>query len=164
MNNSSNLNNNVGETSNAVSNNPNNGTNPNPFLNNQSVANSTTTQVVPPKPLYPETDVRVVNGELHVSKANPTTGNIDINKENVPDAYKPLSVWGYIGYNFLFSLPIVGFVMLIVYAVNNDNINRRNYARSFLLLAGIMIVLVIVLFVIFGFSFGSGTYNASYGY
>jgi len=58
--------------------------------------------------------------------------------------YKPIGAWGYIGYNILFSIPIVGFILLIVFAVSRDNINRRNYARSFLLVMLIVFVLVIL--------------------
>ena len=67
--------------------------------------------------------------------------------------YKPIGAWGYIGYNILFAIPIIGFILLIVFAVSRDNINRRNYARSFLLVMLIAIVLAVVagiLAVIFG--------------
>ena len=65
----------------------------------------------------------------------------------VPEASKPLSPWAYLGYNILFNLPFIGFIMLIVFSLNNDNIHRRNYARSYwcaLLLAVIAIVLSII--------------------
>ncbi len=46
-------------------------------------------------------------------------------------AYKPIGAWGYFGYNLLFAIPLVGFICLIVFSLSNENINRRNYARSF---------------------------------
>lgn len=51
---------------------------------------------------------------------------------NIPESYRPISAWGYFGYNLLFSIPILGFIMLIVFACGGTaNINLRNYARSF---------------------------------
>lgn len=65
-----------------------------------------------------------------------------------------MSPWAYVGYNLLFMLPIVGFILLIVFSVDNDNINRRNYARSFfcvMLLALIISVVALIPLFIFGF-------------
>ena len=45
--------------------------------------------------------------------------------------YRPISAWGYLGYDILFAIPIIGFILLIVYSVIDDNINVRNYARSY---------------------------------
>ncbi len=72
-----------------------------------------------------------------------------------PQQYKPLSPWGYLGYSLLFSIPLVGLILLIVFSFNNENINRRNYARSFwcaLLVALILFVIVFVLSMVLGFS------------
>lgn len=79
--------------------------------------------------------------------------------------YKPIGAWGYIGYNILFSLPIVGIILLIVFACSNENINRRNYARSFLLVMLIAIVLAIVfgiLAAIFGVNLSDYARQSSY--
>lgn len=65
----------------------------------------------------------------------------------VPPQNAPLSPWAYFGLSLLFSIPVVGFVLLIVYSFNNDNINRRNYARSFwcaLLVVAILFVILAV--------------------
>ena len=63
---------------------------------------------------------------------------------NIPNEYRPLSAWGYIGYNLLFSIPIVGFVLIIVFALDNNYIARRNYSRSYLIgmLIGIILSLI----------------------
>ncbi len=61
----------------------------------------------------------------------------------VPTEYKPISAWGYFGYSFLFVLPIAGLVLLIVFAVSAQNINLRNYARSYF--CGLIIALALVL-------------------
>lgn len=63
---------------------------------------------------------------------------------NIPLNYKPISAWGYIGYNFLFAIPLVGLILMIVFACSNENINRRNYARSYLILMLLVIALAIV--------------------
>ena len=49
----------------------------------------------------------------------------------LPPKYRPLSAWEYFGYTLLFSIPIVGFICMIVFAFNDSNINRRSFARSF---------------------------------
>ena len=35
---------------------------------------------------------------------------------NLDSRYTPISMWGYFGYNILFGLPIIGFIILIVFA------------------------------------------------
>ncbi|MBQ4245186.1 MAG: zinc ribbon domain-containing protein [Clostridia bacterium] len=49
---------------------------------------------------------------------------------NCPPQFKPLSPWGYLGYSILFMLGPIGLIICIVFAFDNDNINRRNFARS----------------------------------
>ena len=70
-------------------------------------------------------------------------------KIRIPAEYKPITAWGYIGYSLLFSIPIVGFILVLVYSFSGSgNINRRNYARSVLIGLLIGIVLAVVLAVI----------------
>ena len=57
--------------------------------------------------------------------------------------FKPLSPWAYFGYAVLFSIPVVGLIVLIVLCFNDSNINRRSYARSYfcaLLIIGILLI------------------------
>lgn len=68
---------------------------------------------------------------------------------NVPNEYRPISAWGYVGYNLLFGLPLIGFIMLIVYALDSTNMNRRNYARSFFCTYLIVLAILLVCFIIF---------------
>lgn len=63
------------------------------------------------------------------------------------ERYRPLSPWAYVGLNILFSIPIVGFVFLIVYTFSGSNINRRNYARSFWCTALISLIVFILVWV-----------------
>ena len=44
-----------------------------------------------------------------------------------PEQFRPLSPWAYFGYSILFAIPLVGFILLIVFSLSNQNINRRNY-------------------------------------
>ena len=66
----------------------------------------------------------------------------------IPSQYKPLGPWGYVGYSLLFSIPIVGFICLLVFSFNDSNLNRRSYARSYwcaLLLAFIIAIALVVI-------------------
>ncbi len=77
-------------------------------------------------------------------------------QKNYTEQYRPLSPWAYFGLNILFSIPVVGFVFLLVYTFSRGNINRRNYARSYwcaLLFALFVIGLLALLAVIFGYSY-----------
>ena len=70
---------------------------------------------------------------------------------NIPSEYKPLSPWAYFGYNILFSIPVIGFILLIVFSLDNSNINRRNYARSYWCMF-VLILVIIALLLILGLS------------
>ncbi len=77
-------------------------------------------------------------------------------ERNYTEQYRPLSPWAYFGLNILFSIPVVGFVFLIVYTFSKGNINRRNYARSFWCSAlfGLILIGLMMLFgVIYGISY-----------
>ncbi|MBR0205503.1 MAG: ABC transporter permease [Clostridia bacterium] len=76
----------------------------------------------------------------------------------IPYQYRPLSPWAYFGYSLLFSIPLVGFILLIVFSFSNENINRRNFARSFfcaLLIGVIIFVVMLVLGLVLGVSMGA---------
>ena len=47
-------------------------------------------------------------------------------KPTIPAEYTPVGAWGYFWYNILFSIPVVGFIFLIVFSFSNGNLNRRN--------------------------------------
>ena len=77
------------------------------------------------------------------------------NYDNIPQNYRPISAWGYVGYQILFSIPLIGFILLIVFSFDSSNINRRNFARSYfciLLLSIIFVGVFIGLFVASGLS------------
>ena len=77
----------------------------------------------------------------------------------VPEENRPLGPWAYFGYSLLFSIPIVGFILLIVFSFAGRNVNRKNFARSYwcrfiLILAFVLIFVVIVLTGVFRDAFG----------
>ena len=63
---------------------------------------------------------------------------------NGPYVFKPLSPWAYFGLSILFSLPVVGFIFLIIFSVSDANINRRNFARSYWCIYVIIAVAAVV--------------------
>lgn len=79
------------------------------------------------------------------SYQQPYQQSVNISNQ-IPEQYRPLSPWAYFGYGILFAIPLVGFICLIVFSINDKNINRRNYARSYwcvLILAVILLVILI---------------------
>lgn len=56
-----------------------------------------------------------------------------------------ISMWKYLGMMWVMAIPIVGLVLMIIWAFSNEGINRRNYARAVLLNMVIAIVLSIFL-------------------
>ncbi len=68
--------------------------------------------------------------------------------EKLPAKYKPLGAWKIFGYNILFAIPLIGFICLIVFAFNNNNIVRRSLARSFFcgyLIVGILFAIILII-------------------
>ena len=80
------------------------------------------------------------------------------------EQFRPISAWGYLGYLILFCIPVIGQIILIVFACSNKNINRRNYARSFLcaLLAAVIINMVIAVYTCFILGNGTETLKERY--
>lgn len=104
------------------------------------------------------------NGEtvFHSSNSGVIKTNVDNKENNIPNNYKPLSAWAYFGYSFLFTLPLIGFILLIVFSFNNSNINRRNFARSYwcsLLVAVIIVVITVILLFALGVKIDISNYS-----
>lgn len=73
---------------------------------------------------------------------------MDYNENNLPPEYRPLSAWEYFGYTWLFTVPLIGFIFLLIFAFDKSNINRRNFARSYfcsLVIAAIISGVIIAL-------------------
>lgn len=71
-----------------------------------------------------------------------------MNEQKPTGIYAPLSPWSYFGLTLLFSVPVVGLVFLIIFSINGNNINRRNFARSYWIGLILSIILSIIAFVI----------------
>lgn len=65
------------------------------------------------------------------------------NNGTIPDEYKPISMWGYFGYELLFSIPCIGLLLLIVFSLGGTkNVNLRNFARSYFCYSILVMILV----------------------
>ncbi len=83
--------------------------------------------------------------------------------ENIPEEYRPISMWGYFGYQLLFSIPIVGFILLIVFSFGGaKNMNVRNFARSYFCWLIIAVIVAIVLIIVSVFGIFAGTAYSAY--
>ena len=62
--------------------------------------------------------------------------------------YAVLSSWGFVGSILLLGLPVAGFIIAIVWASGGVlNQNRRNLARAYLLIIGLVLALYIVVII-----------------
>lgn len=74
----------------------------------------------------------------------------NIQNNNIPEEYRPISMWGYFGYELLFSIPCVGLILLIVFSFGGTkNVNLRNFARSYFCYM-ILVFIIVALFVLLG--------------
>lgn len=51
-------------------------------------------------------------------------------KVKIPSEYYPVSSWGFVGLQILYSIPVVGLVFLLIHTFSKSNLSRRNFARS----------------------------------
>lgn len=87
---------------------------------------------------------------------------IPLSKDQLPPEYKPLGAWMYFLYSLLFSIPLVGFILLIVFSCGGtQNINLRNYARSYFcaLVVGLVLGLIVL---VLALVLGGAVFAASY--
>lgn len=74
---------------------------------------------------------------------------------SLPEKYRPLGAWAYFGYSLLFSIPILGFIFLIVFACSGSNINRRSFARSYFCIYIIAAIVTLIAVFVFGLNFAA---------
>ena len=86
-----------------------------------------------------------------------------ITEDQLPAKFRPLSPWAYFGYNLLFAIPIVGFILLIVFSCSSENINRRNYARSFWCVLLLAVIIAVIALIIIGATVGFSSLASSSG-
>ena len=111
--------------------------NPQPTVTPQPTVN--------PQPNYSQQAPYPQNG---MANRQPAPG-MQNNGAMVPDGYQPITMWGYFGYELLFSIPCVGFILLLVFSFGGTkNKNLQNFARSFFCWIIISVVLTIIIFII----------------
>ena len=71
-----------------------------------------------------------------------------MDQNSIPEEYRPISMWGYFGYEILFSIPVIGFICLIVMALASKNVNKKNFARSYFCFTIICFMLFAIIFAI----------------
>ena len=72
--------------------------------------------------------------------------------KRLPSKYRPIGAWGYFGYQILFSLPVIGFILLIIFSCIDSNINVRSFARSHF-----CVLIIVLIFVGIGIAIGFAT-------
>lgn len=74
---------------------------------------------------------------------------------------QPLSVGGWIATMIVLMIPVVNFIMLLVWAFGSGNNSRKNYCLASLIIAVVMIALIMVFYIAFGLSAASA-FNTMY--
>lgn len=86
--------------------------------------------------------VSFIKNQKTNSSADTQNGNSEESEvlKAIPKEYKPITMWGYFGYEILFSIPLIGWIILIIKAITSKNKNVKNFARSYfcLLIIGII--------------------------
>lgn len=69
--------------------------------------------------------------------------------ENRQDAvrYAPVSTGAFFGYKILYGIPVIGWILCIVFSFTQKNVNKRNFARATLI--GMIISLVLTCLLVF---------------
>ena len=78
---------------------------------------------------------------------------------------KPISAWGYVGYNILWAIPVLGWLIWLCTALFSGNQNKKSYARSYFcaFLLGLLVVIVAVVAVAACYAMGLITPEAIEG-
>ncbi len=72
-----------------------------------------------------------------------------MNDNRIPAEYEPISMWGYFGYELLFGIPFIGFIILLVFAFGGtSNRNLKNFARSKFCYVIIVTIVFVILAII----------------
>ena len=97
------------------------------------------------------------NVNQNVQNNQNVSSSFEVTRVNIPSEYEPISMWGYFGYELLFSIPCVGFIILCVFALGGTkNVNLKNFARSYFCLL-ILVVIIVALLLLFGVGIASFT-------
>lgn len=84
--------------------------------------------------------------ELNQNNGGGGDNGLHLDPPPYSEDYTPISMWGYFGYELLFSIPCIGFILLLVFSFGGTkNVNLRNFARSYFCFMIILLVLVGIL-------------------
>ncbi len=61
---------------------------------------------------------------------------------SIPREFKPISIWGYFGYEVLFAIPVIGLIFMIIFSFSKNK-NLRNFTLSHFCLLVIFLVIII---------------------
>ena len=61
---------------------------------------------------------------------------------SIPKEYKPISIWGYFGYEILFCIPVIGLIFMIIFSFSKNR-NLKNFTLSHFCLLVIFLVIII---------------------
>lgn len=112
-------------------------------------------QQVPPMHQYqPQQQVPPMQQMYQPRYGTANTAWQDINDQ-------PLSVGGWITTMIVLMIPVVNFIMLLVWAFGSGNKSRKNYCLASLIIAVVMIALIMVFYIAFGLSAASA-FNTMY--
>ena len=102
--------------------------------------------VQPAQPAY-QAPVQPVQ-PAYQAPVQPVFGMPYVNEEMLPEELKPVSVGTFMGYQLLFCIPLVGFIMLLVTAFGSGKKSMKNFAKSILLWQVIAVGLWVAIFVL----------------
>ena len=74
------------------------------------------------------------------------------------DKSTPISTFGYIGYTFFYSIPVLGTIFLIMNALSARNVNVRNYSRALCVVYLFSLIIFIALYLIVIVSMGTNSF------
>lgn len=100
--------------------------------------------------------------QIYASKNQATYRAQASSEYTFPAEYIPISMWGYFGYLLLFSVPLVGFIVMIVFACGGTkNKHLQNFSRGYLCVYVLGIIITVFLIAITAGSIGGLAYYLS---
>lgn len=113
----------------------------------------TVAAVVPPPPPPPRPPVIEAPKPTPAPEVN-TKAKEDPEKPGKKSKWGVISTWGYVGIDLLMAIPVIGFILTVIWACGGcRKYAKRNYARSKLIFvaAGLVLTVVAALVLIFVF-------------
>ncbi len=68
----------------------------------------------------------------------------DVPVDQVPQQFRPIGIWGHVGYFLLFGIPVIGLIFALILSFNDSNYARRNLARAMAIVGAVTLVLGIL--------------------